>query len=115
MRFYGLLKSAALLLAAAGLGGVSLAAQTSASGDYSSAPQPATAAVNPAPGKRPTIAVVPVTGETRIHGSTLSASGRGAEEPLGTAARRLRKHKKHYRKAHRKPAHRRSQGLSSPF
>jgi len=108
VRFYGLLRSATLLLATAGFGGISLAAQTSA-------PSTATAAVNPASNNRSKVAVVPVGGETKIHGSTLKSAGPGSEEPLGTAARRLRKHKKHYRKAHRKPAHRRSQGLSSPF
>src|SRR5919109_5040990 len=90
-----------LLLAAASLSCVSLAAQTQPTSADSNAAvsQPAT---QPAPqvmyggtvGNKNT-QVVPVSGETKIHGSTVPKSMMPREESLGDAARRLKRKKYH--------------------
>jgi hypothetical protein len=84
MLFHRLLKLTGLVLAAAGLSWIAAVAQTTA-------PPPAAPGNGGSQGK---VAVLPVTGETKIHGSTIPST-MTSQEPLGDAARRLRKHKKH--------------------
>ena len=104
-----------LVFAVAGLSSVSLG-QTQPTTPDNNAGNAAVAqpAVQPAPPQvvyGGTIAnqktqVVPITGQTKIHGSTVPASMMPQQESLGDAARRLkrkkyRKYHKQARKAHR--------------
>jgi hypothetical protein len=102
MLFQRFLKFGRVVFAAAGLSWVAAAAQTST-------PPPAVPDNGAIPGK---VAVLPVTGETKIHGSTLSSTGSATEEPLGDAARRVRKHKKHRKHVTKAKVHVRHQHSS---
>jgi hypothetical protein len=97
-----------LILAVAGFTCVSLAQTQPTSTDNNAGTaavaQPATQPAPPQVVYGGTIAnqqtqVVPITGQTRIHGSTVPSSMMPRQESLGDAARRLKKKK--YRKYHK--------------
>src|SRR5262245_61987586 len=99
------MKLRTIILAAAGFS-VSLAAQTQPAANNNNG----AAAAQPAQAAPPQVMyggtvgttktrVVPITGQTKIHGSTVPATMMPREESLGDAARRLKKKK--YRKYHK--------------